>query len=94
MEASTASPAPIRYRPGDRIPQEGVYRAVHSPDTSHHFLVLREGHVFPRCQGCRDAVRFESVPISTPIDRQSLFHSVHLYEIPHPADEEQLRATG
>jgi CheY-like chemotaxis protein len=53
-----------RYRPGELVPETGVYRVLHSRHRSPHESTLCEGETFPTCKKCREDVRFELV-IST-----------------------------
>jgi CheY-like chemotaxis protein len=57
-----ATPFPdSRYRPGEVVPESGVYRVLHSRHRSSHESTLKEGEIFPSCQKCGDDVRFEQV---------------------------------
>ena len=46
------------YRPGDPVPQSGVYRVVHEEHRQEHEATLLDGGQFPRCTHCGDKVRF------------------------------------
>lgn len=48
-----------RYRPGEVVPETGVYRVLHGRHRSPHESTLREGEIFPPCKKCKDDVRFE-----------------------------------
>jgi hypothetical protein len=49
------------YKPGDAVPESGIYRVQHSGHRSDHDLTLTRGNTFPRCQRCGDGVRFTAV---------------------------------
>jgi hypothetical protein len=49
------------YRPGDPVPETGVYSAVHDAHRPVHEVVLRKDDIFPMCGKCGEAVRFELV---------------------------------
>jgi hypothetical protein len=46
------------YRPGDRVPQSGVYRVEHSPHRLMHLATLVGSTRFPVCKQCGHSVRF------------------------------------
>jgi CheY-like chemotaxis protein len=48
-----------RYKPGQVVPETGVYRVLHSRHRSPHESTLWEGEKFPACKKCGDDVRFE-----------------------------------
>jgi CheY-like chemotaxis protein len=50
-----------RYKPGEVVPESGVYRVLHSRHRSSHESTLQEGETFPFCNQCGDDVRFEHV---------------------------------
>lgn len=57
-----ATPFPdSRYRPGEVVPESGVYRVLHSRHRATHESTLKEGETFPSCRKCGDDVRFEQV---------------------------------
>jgi hypothetical protein len=48
------------YKPGDIVPQSGIYNVVHDP--KHHLahdVTCIAGRKFPPCNGCGDAVEFK-----------------------------------
>lgn len=56
--------APLRqepFRPGERVPESGIYRIEHDKHRMMHHATLTVGARFPRCKQCGDAVRFISV---------------------------------
>ena len=46
------------YRPGDSVPQSGVYRVVHEKHRDDHEATLLDGGQFPRCTHCGNGVTF------------------------------------
>jgi CheY-like chemotaxis protein len=48
-----------RYKPGELVPETGVYRVLHGRHRSPHESILCEGEAFPTCKKCREDVRFE-----------------------------------
>jgi hypothetical protein len=48
------------HRPGETVPETGVYVAVHDAHRPTHEVILRKGDVFPNCAQCGNAVRFEA----------------------------------
>ena len=61
-----------RYKPGEVVPESGVYRVLHSRHRSPHESTLREGETFPNCKKCGDNVRFEHVVSAGPLTKPSL----------------------
>jgi hypothetical protein len=49
------------YRPGESVPETGVYSAIHDSHRPVHEVVLRKDDIFPVCAKCGEAVRFELV---------------------------------
>jgi hypothetical protein len=48
-----------KYRPGELVPESGIYRVTHESHRLMHEATLLQGNRFPICQQCRDGVRFE-----------------------------------
>ncbi len=46
------------YRPGDIVPQSGVYRIDHHLHRLMHEATLLAGEKFPLCRKCRGGVSF------------------------------------
>lgn len=46
------------FRPGDSIPDSGVYVVVHKDHRNDHEAVLVAGNKFPACAHCGPGVRF------------------------------------
>lgn len=76
------------FRAGEDINETGIYRIFHTGHRVSHENVLPSGQQFPRCNHCGDEVRFELIQRVPQLDSDSNFHSIKLYEIPHPRDEE------
>lgn len=50
-----------RYKPGQVVPQTGVYKVVHQRHRTAHQSTLLRGTKFPACKKCGEKVRFETV---------------------------------
>ena len=50
-----------RFKPGDIVPESGIYRVLHSRHRLAHENILWEGETFPSCKQCEEDVRFELV---------------------------------
>ena len=46
------------FHVGDRAPQSGLFRAVHSGHRQQHMVVVIRGDEFPPCRFCKDAAVF------------------------------------
>lgn len=45
----------LEYKPGDVVPQSGVYRFVHDPGHAEpEEITAAKGELFPICQHCQD----------------------------------------
>jgi hypothetical protein len=72
----TANAMPDKeYRPGDPVPQTGVYRVVHDGHRSEHEATLLNGGQFPPCTRCGEKVRFALVRAAAPIHGDSDFEA-------------------
>jgi len=47
--------------PGALCGQSGIYQVIHGAHRQPHKVLLRAGDLFPRCNGCGEAVRFRLV---------------------------------
>jgi hypothetical protein len=63
------------YRPGDPVPQSGVYRVVHLDHRAEHEATLLDGSVFPRCTKCGEDVRFHLQRAAARIQNDSDFEA-------------------
>jgi hypothetical protein len=48
-----------KYRPGQLVPESGVYRVTHKSHRLMHEATLLKGDRFPMCRQCKEGVRFE-----------------------------------
>ncbi len=48
-----------RFKPGDAVPESGVYRVFHSRHRAPHDNSFVEGDLFPPCRRCGQDVRFQ-----------------------------------
>ena len=89
MEKSHPSPnLPIVYfRPGESVPETGIYQAYHGDHRLCHSVTLIAGAQFPVCKVCGPKVHFELVR-GAPLADDAAGFNVKLYEIPHPTEEE------
>ena len=46
------------HKPGDIVPQSGIYTIDHGPHRLIHEATLIKGTRFPRCKQCKNKVRF------------------------------------
>lgn len=46
------------YKPGQIVPDSGIYTAVHPMHRPPHEVVAIRGEEFPPCRVCKDEVRF------------------------------------
>lgn len=49
------------FRPGDGVPESGIYRVIHSAgcSSSSSEMILMTGKSFPSCRSCGSKVRFQ-----------------------------------
>jgi len=62
-------------RPGDSIPESGVYRVFHDSHRLMHEATLLSESIFPRCRQCGDRVYFE---LARPAKEQLVSGSTHV----------------
>ena len=48
----------MEFKPGDTVPQSGIYRVDHESHRVMHEARLTAQSLFPRCRHCKDDVRF------------------------------------
>lgn len=49
--------------PGALCKQSGIYQVIHHTHRAAHNVLAQAGDLFPRCNGCGDAVRFRLVKV-------------------------------
>jgi hypothetical protein len=49
----------MTYKPGEKIPKAGIYRAVHDTHREPHEVIFKKEKLFPPCKQCDSRVRFE-----------------------------------
>jgi hypothetical protein len=57
--ARSGKTMPKKYRPGELVPENGVYRVMHESHRLMHEASLLKGDRFPICKQCKTSVRFE-----------------------------------
>ena len=51
-----------KYRPGDPVPESGIYEVVHGREhRTAHEVVMLKGAAFPSCDTCNENVRFRLI---------------------------------
>jgi len=59
-------PLAKRYKSGQVVPRDGIYRVTHQKHRLPHEGVLTRGMRFPACKVCGDKVRFEPLTAVEP----------------------------
>lgn len=49
------------HPPGELCTQGGIYQVIHHAHRTMHKVLIRQGDLFPRCNGCGEAVRFRLI---------------------------------
>ncbi len=49
------------FKPGDKIPETGIYQVVHGTHDRTHEALCEKGGVFPACNRCGGKVEFRLV---------------------------------
>ena len=52
---------PRIFKPGDLVPEDGIYSVEHAPHRLLHQATLAKDARFPRCRTCANAVRFRLI---------------------------------
>ena len=66
------------FKPGDEVPETGIYRIDHDSHRLMHEATLLKGERFPRCKVCKNEVRF---PLIRAVFRQAIpFRSNEMLE--------------
>lgn len=81
----------MSFRTGQKVPESGIYRVIHSGHRLPHEVTLLKDQQFPRCSKCSDSVEFQVVALAPSMgDRRG---RIVLYELPVLSlDSEQRRA--
>jgi hypothetical protein len=53
-----ATKAEELFKPGDVVPESGVYTVVHDEHRQRHWATIFKGERFPLCAHCAGSVRF------------------------------------
>lgn len=65
------------YKPGDVVPQSGIYDVTHDPKHAEsHQVTCIEGERFPPCRGC-DHPRFHLAKSAVHVKEQRSFKKPH-----------------
>jgi hypothetical protein len=68
---------PKKYRPGELVPENGVYRVTHESHRLMHEASLLKGERFPICKQCKSSVRFElRRAVKNPTKISSGYHAI------------------
>ena len=66
-----------KYRPGEIVPENGVYRVTHESHRLMHEASLTKGERFPLCKQCKGSVRFElRRAVNNPSKITSGYHTI------------------
>ena len=68
-----ASKAEQVYKPGDEVPESGVYNVIHDRHRPTHAATVLKGERFPVCARCGPLVQFVLDRPATPIADDSDF---------------------
>ena len=61
------------FKPGENVPQSGLYLVLHENHRADHEATLFQGEQFPACAQCDIAVRFRLLRAATPAGDDSNF---------------------
>lgn len=70
-----ASQAEQVYKPGDEVPESGVYTVRHHLHRENHSATIFKGERFPGCLHCGTEVRFVLARRATRILEDADFHA-------------------
>jgi hypothetical protein len=77
IESSQGKIVHKKYRPGDIVPESGIYRVMHESHRLMHEATLLEGQRFPICKQCKYSVRFElRRAVKNPTQITSGYHAI------------------
>ena len=70
------------YKPGDLVPESGIYKVEHDAHRLMHTATLLRETVFPLCQRCGRRVRFELLRVVKSSQVPAFRDTAHLQEYP------------
>jgi hypothetical protein len=79
-----------RFKPGDAVPESGIYRAEHKRHRLMHTATLVAASRFPRCQQCGDAVDYHLLRLVAARHVLPLRSGLFLKEYARPAASARL----
>jgi len=56
------------FKPGDKVPQSGIYQVAHYQHRMPHEAVITDQHPFPTCRVCGARVRYKLSRGADPIE--------------------------
>jgi hypothetical protein len=62
------------HKPGEIVPESGIYEAIHATHRATHHVTIAAGGVFPDCNVCDGDVRFRLVRGAAPIESDEDFN--------------------
>jgi hypothetical protein len=62
------------HKPGETVPESGIYEAIHATHRAAHHVTAAAGGVFPDCNVCDGNVRFRLVRSAAPIENDEDFN--------------------
>ena len=71
------------YKPGDVVPESGIYRVHHEPHRLMHSATLLRNTLFPLCKRCGQQVRFELLREVKSSQVPAFTDTAHLKEYPY-----------
>ena len=72
------------YKPGEVIPESGIYRVQHDAHRLMHTATLLRATLFPLCRRCGQRVRFELLRQVKSSQVPAFRDTAHLKEYPLP----------
>jgi hypothetical protein len=88
LDTKVKLPSPY-FRVGESVPSDGIYRAYHNSHRLSHEVTLLTGETFPPCVRCGTDVHFELLrEVKRAVNDPDFDFKIKLYEIPHPAEDE------
>ncbi len=61
------------FKPGDAVPDSGLYEAIHHSHRESHTVSVTVGALFPDCNVCDGDVRFRFLRPAAPIEHDEDF---------------------